>query len=313
MERPAYFSLRRLSPFRGTIQVVEVSEARAFSLDGLGWTIQLLSQRPIRETVWGNIGPVKSERRYFTFGRRSDEGKLVRVPIDPSLGDQSGHAALDPLLIAIDTRPELPFSAVDHLELWLLDRKEGLPLALLQSTRDTDIPAIAPPAKWLALPFDEGSFHSPGLMVHAPDDKTTHDRRQHRAVLERLVAGRAGQPARLQWFQRDADGRGEAVTGENLDRIQEERKLGREAFPELLLRDEWSAARDSALVHDYLEWQAPLLLTLPSLARDTRERLEKAARRRATVLYQYRRLIPEVVNWDVVKPALVEAVIRLTA
>ncbi len=101
MSAPSFFSLRRLSSFRGTIQVVELRDGRAFSLDGASWTIQLLSQSPIRETVWGNIGPAHSGRRYFTYARWTGVGRLARLPIAPSLGDQSRHPAVGPLLTAL--------------------------------------------------------------------------------------------------------------------------------------------------------------------------------------------------------------------
>jgi hypothetical protein len=93
-----YFGLHRLSPFQVTIQVVESGEGRAFSLDGTRWTVQLLSQQALRQPLWGNIGPASAERRYFGFARWSPKGGIVRLPVDPSLGDQSRHPALEALL-----------------------------------------------------------------------------------------------------------------------------------------------------------------------------------------------------------------------
>lgn len=79
------------------------------------------------------------------------------------------------------------------------------------------------------------------------------------------------------------------------------------------MRERWPQENDRVLVEDYLRWQAPLLLTLPHLRRGTRERLEHAENGRATVLYRYRKFIPEIVNTEVVWPAMVEAVIRRSA
>ena len=313
MRAASFFSLRRLSPFRGTIQVVEVPDGRAFSLDGIGWTIQLLSQNPVRETVWGNIGPANSERRYFTYARWTGAGRLARVPVDPCLGDQSLHPALEPVLTALEETPTLPFPPADRLELWLLDKDERLPLALVQSATGTEPPLTRVSPGWRALPAEERNFRSPGLMRQAPGDNDVQDCRQHRVHLEKLIGRTAGQPTRLQWFQRDAAGGGESRGGIRLDGTAMQSALQANAFPELLVRETWVQKRDHALVSDYLGWLAPMLLTLPHLRQDTRARLEHAASRRATVLYQYRRLIPRIVNKEVVHPALVEAVIRRSA
>jgi len=310
MSAPRFFSLRRLSPFRGTIQVVELPDARAFSLDGTGWTLQLRSQNPIRETVWGNIGPTHSERRYFSYAQWTGGGGLARVPIDPSLGDQSEHPALAPLVATLENLAGLPFPPADPLELWLLDKDEGLPLALVQSATGTEPPLTRVSPGWRALPAEESDFYSPRLMRQAPGDKATQDRRQHRARLEKVIGRTAGQPTRLQWFQRDAAGGGESRGGIRLDGTGKQKALQADAFPELLVRESWPQVQDRVLVGDYLGWQAPLLLLLPHLRHDTRERLEYAASRRATVLYQYRKLIPVIANKEIVQPALVEAVIR---
>ena len=310
MTAPSYFSLRRLSPFRGTIQVVELPDARAFSLDGTGWTIQLRSQKPIRETVWGNIGPANAEQRYFTYARWTGGGRLARVPIDPSLGDQSRHPALTPLLATLQNLPGLPFPPADRLELWLLDKDEGLPLALVQSATGTEPPLTKVSPSWRALPAEESNFYSPRLMRQARGDKAAQDPRQHRVLVEKLIGRKGGQPPRLQWFRRDAAGGGEGRGGLCLAGTDDPRALQADVFPELLVREAWPQEQDRVLVEDYLGWQAPRLLMLPHLQRHTRERLERAASRRATVLYQYRKLLPAIVNKEVVEPTLVEAVIR---
>ncbi len=313
MNAPTFYSLRRLSPFRGTLQVVEVPEGRAFSSDGVGWTLQLLSRNPVRETVWGNIGPTESQRRYFSYARWSGEGKLTRVPIDPCLGDQSRHPALTPLLDALKAPPNLPFPPADHLELWLLDQEAGLPLALLKSTSGGKAPGGAHSLSWRSLPAEDRAFHSPRLAQQAPPDKAAQNRTLHRALLEQLIARTAGKPGRQQWFLRGPDGEGVACRVDQPadgDRLV---TLSRDVFPELLVRHSWSREKDQALVDDYLNWLAPALLTLPHLRRETRERLEHAASRRAALLYQYHKLFPEIVNREVVQPALVEAVLRLSA
>ena len=38
---PQYYSVRRLSPFRGLLQVIENQGARALSIDGINWQVQV--------------------------------------------------------------------------------------------------------------------------------------------------------------------------------------------------------------------------------------------------------------------------------
>ena len=122
---PRYYALRRLSPFLGTVQVVEVADGRAISGDGRRWQIEVLSQAPVRQPLWGDIGPASSERRFFTYGLWTHDDGIERVPVNPVLGDQSRHPALVPLLHALEHMPPAPFALEDRLELWLLDKKQS--------------------------------------------------------------------------------------------------------------------------------------------------------------------------------------------
>lgn len=308
-----HFALRRLSPFQGTLQVVEVPEGRAFSLDGIRWAVQLLSEQALRQPVWGNIGPASSERRYFGYGKWSKKAGLVRVPVNPSLGDPSRHPALGPLLNALEDMPRLPFPLADALELWLLDRADGHPIALVKSMTGASPPPSLGCPVWLAVSADERSFFSPALAKRTGQDAALSDRQDHAALLTDLVARGTGKPPRAQWFLRNAEGGGRGLNSSVADKILKGRRLDREDFPELLLREQWPTERDRALVRDYLDWQAPSLLTLPHLDRMTRLRLERAATRRPLLLYRYRKLIPEFADRGTVDPALVEAVLRQSA
>ena len=66
-------------------------------------------------------------------------------------------------------------------------------------------------------------------------------------------------------------------------------------------------------IRDYHDWQAPLLLTHDNLPRATRDRLERAACRQAEKLYRVRHLLPQMLNPDLLKVAMVEAVMRRAA
>jgi hypothetical protein len=115
---------------------------------------------------------------------------------------------------------------------------------------------------------------------------------------------------RAQWFRRESDGSGTGLHGNRLISAHVGRRLDHDAFPELLLRENWEVEPERMLVGDYHDWQAPHLLTHTTLTRPTRERLERAACRQAEKLYRVRHFLPEIINRDLLNVAFVEAVIR---
>ncbi|MBU2478566.1 MAG: hypothetical protein KKA36_05705, partial [Gammaproteobacteria bacterium] len=62
------YAQRRLSPFMGTVQVLDVGDARALTYDGLVWQIQLRSQIAVTTPVWGGIGKGQTGRPFFRYG-----------------------------------------------------------------------------------------------------------------------------------------------------------------------------------------------------------------------------------------------------
>lgn len=280
MNGASYYSLRRLSPYQGTVQVAEMPGLRAMSADGVTWQVQLQNQ-----------GTRYSAREIW---RADGRGTLIETEFTRDF------------LRALEQHPPLPFPLADRLELWLLDAAEAMPLAILASA----LPHMAPPrltrVDWqAALKGDEG-FHA---MRYASLNPGTGAAPYHE-VLESRIRETAGPRPRAQWFRRDEDGGGEGCNGFDLDPALEGRRLGRERFPELLLRERWDNRGDSYLVRDYHDRHAVRLLTHSRLARLTRDRLERAACRQAEQLYQVRHLLPEIVNAELVQVAMVEAVIR---
>lgn len=275
-----YYSLRRLSPYQGTVQVVERPGFRAMSADGITWTVQMPNEgsRFATHALW----------------RTDGSGTLVE--------DEHTLASIE----ALRAHPPFPFPLADRLELWLLDEKELLPLAIIASTLPRATPPRAPHAAWQAslkgdTRFVAASFAGLGVSV---DDAS------HAELLERRVAETAGPTPRAQWFLRAGDGSGLGLVGLHLDAALEGRRLSFAQFPELLLREHWDNRADSYLVRDYHDWLAPKLLTHGNLTRPTRDRLERAACRQAELLYGMRHLLPDVVNDDLLQVAMVEAVIR---
>jgi hypothetical protein len=132
----------------------------------------------------------------------------------------------------------------------------------------------------------------------------------HREVLARCVQKAAGARPVTQWFRRATDGSGAGLSAARLAPRLTGRRLEGGELPELLLREEWGSDTETALVRDYHDWQAPGLLTHSNIARPTRVRPEHAACRPAKKLYYVRQLLPEMVNPDLIKVAMVEAVLR---
>lgn len=277
-----YYSLRRLSPYQGTVQVVECPGFRAMSADGLRWRVQFLNQRT----------------RFSSYGvwRADGRGSLIETE------------RTRPIIAALREPPPLPFPLADQLELWLLDAAERMPFALLGSTLPERTPAQATVLQWRAALAGDDSFRARSLNS---DDAISH--MPHRSVLERCVQRAAGPRPQAQWFRRRDDGSGEVFEQQGHGGTAVDRCLGKEAFPELLLRTAWDSQQERHLVQDYHEWHAASLLTHTGLPRATRAALERAACRQAAKLFRVRHLLPEVVEDELVEVAMVEAVIRQSA
>lgn len=281
-----YYSLRSLSPYEGTIQVVETDGFRALSRDGETWRIR----------VRAGSGHRAQHRTWRERGNEQTEMEQTQPGFELLLN-----------------RPKTPFPRRDTVELWLLDADSLLPLALLRSLVPEQKPTRVTEAIWLAGFRDDESFYAPSLVAAGtlrPDDGVPIS---HAEVLNRCVRAAAGTMPQAQWFRRSEDGSGTGLDGLNLSTELQGRSLEAELFPELLVREAWSSDTHENLVRDYHHWQAPYLLTHSDLARNTRERLELAACQQAERLYSVRNLLPEVLNKERVDTAMVEAVIRRTA
>lgn len=282
MSAPRYYSMRRLSPYQGTVQITELPDFRAVTSDGLAWRVQFLNQRSrvTGHAVW----------------RADGGGNLIETPYTSGL------------IRALADHPPFPFPPQDNLELWLLDAREQKPLAILASTLGRIQPPRSVDTRWHATLAEDDSFTAPSLAPEHGAVLTSHIR--HSQVLSRCVQKAAGPLERAQWFRREDDGGGTGLHGCRLEAAQVGRRLGREAFPELLLREHWEVEQEQKLVSDYHDWQAPHLLTHTGLTHATRDRLERVACRQAEKLYRVRHFLPEIINRDLLNVAFVEAVIR---
>jgi hypothetical protein len=278
MGEPVYYSLRRMPPYQGTVQIVEVDGHRAISRDGIHWQVHLRTPglRRVSQVSWSE-----------------DRGGLIETDYTNSI------------LSALRSRPAGPFPFSDHLELWLLAADDGLPLALLQTLVEGPPPQVHQ-ADWNAGLGEHQAFVASALNPGDPAETVI----SHAEVLTRCVRAAAGPLPRAQWFRRTDDGGGIGLSGLNLSPGMAGRLVRVDAFPELLVRERWDNELYRRLVEEYHEWQAPNLLTNTGLRRTTRDVLEHAACRQAERLYAVRQLLPEVINRDMVDAALVEGRMR---
>ncbi len=274
-----YYGRRRVSPFLGVVQVIEVEEARAISVDGRRWQLQLLSLEAMAEQVWGNIGPRDIRRRWFIYGSCESTDAIERIPVNPLVGDPSQHPALPGLLGALAQRPELPFVLQDDYEAWSCNAA-GEPVALIDTALPGEERSSVNGADWRSLPGMAEGFHS--ISSYPAEHGLIPGQ-----ALEQLV-NRAGRSGRLQWFRRNP-GQDGAV------------------LPELPWRSNWPVQAQQALFDDYTAHLAPYLLTLPHLATELRDRLEASAVEQYEVVDAIYALIPAVIDVERMEVARVKA------
>ena len=260
---------------------------------------------------WGRLDqPVAS--RVVIIGEWMAKTGLRRVPLNPLLDRHETENTISELLRGLEKYHEqLPFPAEDNFELWLLDAKQQMPLALLASSREEDHLRIPATMRWQAAEITDHSFISEALLAsNRPlQEKQLH----HYEVVNSHVRKLAGTTGRAQWFKRTKDGRGEGLQGQHLATDLEGRRLATEVFPELLIHEAGDSDLNTAIMADYLDWLAPRLLTLLTLQPATRERLEAMAFKQALEVEKYYRLYPEVFDEARLTAALVEAQLRRSA
>lgn len=276
---PVYYALRRVNPFRGVVQHVDVGEASASSHDGLTWHLRA-------DDGYGWVRPVGVWR----------EGEGMKIGQAGGLGD---------LLAALETRPALPFPIFDTHELWLLDRERGQPLALLATDRSAAPGSAQTEAEWLPFVLSYTGFHSPALAGRDALIRQAGD--AHRDVLARIVNHAARPYAMTQWFRRGQDGIGKGESGLRLPHEWRGREVPAECFPELLVREKWNSRLEESVISDYHRWLAPLLLLWPRLSLETRRRLEIQACEKPRWLARIQRLLPALVDPARIQAALVAA------
>ena len=304
-----HFSIRRLSPFRGTLHILETREAQAYTDDGLLWMIQIRAILPRQS--WGSLDQSMATR-IILAGEWTARSGLKRVPLNPLLDHDEVETAITNRVAGLEKYHEqLPFPSEDIFELWLLDSKQHMPLALLSSSRDGDHLKCPPSLRWKATEISDHSFTSKALIESSRPEQ--EKLQYHSEVINSQVRKLAGSTGCAQWFKRTRDGAGVGLHGEHLPDMLQGRSLPVETFPELLIREDGGDELGSAMMMEYIEWSAPRLLTLLGLHASKRKQLEELAFKQALEVSKYYRLYPEVFNETQLNAVLVEAQLRLSA
>ena len=295
-----------MSPFRGTLHVLETRKAQAYTEDGRIWRMQIRALLPRQS--WGRLDQTMSSR-IVIVGEWTAKTGLQQVPLNPLLDRQEVAHTIDQLLVGLEKyQDQLPFPAEDNFELWLLDAKKQMPLALLASSRDQQ--GLTSPAtmRWQAAEISDHSFISEALL---DSNRPLQEKQQHHyEVINSHIRKLAGTTGRAQWFKRTVHGQGVGLQGQHLATELVGRRLPAEAFPELLILEAGETDLNTAIMSDYINWLAPRLLTLLNLQPATRQRLETLAFKQALEVEKYYRLYPEVFEEAGLTAALVEAQLR---
>lgn len=300
------YSQRLLNPFRGSICCIQFQSAEAVTADGSKWDIYV-SNDGLRADPPGDRRMQISDIRY---GSWSAQAGLKRGPLYPSdefrTLEDMGAVVYEHLLKVHNT---LPFPFLDVYELWLLDR-QARPLALLDSALTVGDIDLQQSRVWTPGLNCRRTFSSSAARDLGVNPETRGASSDYLGVYINNCA--AGTPV-LQLFARSPDGAGTGLHGINLDSIHHGRTLPAEAFPETLLDTRHHDAPHRRLIDDFIAWQAPWLLLLPTLGKETRHHYEQLAHCQPVKLVQHYRLYPEIIDTAIIDAARVEVRLRETA
>jgi hypothetical protein len=276
-----YYGVRRLGPYLGVIEVIDVGDACAYSTNGRTWRIR-------QQTASGR----------FRWGvTQISDGNMDEVRI----------VNADKLVDALKRCPPVPFPIRDRFELWLLNNRTRKPLALLKTRyKAHDMEPVNDP-HWRPFLMTDTEFVSPTLQEKERNQPKRGWPTPHRDQLESQINVASRPLPSAQWFERQDDGSGTGFDGLRLQDGEAGRRLHKDDFPELLISEDWDDEIQRGLVADYHDWYAAPLLAHQNLTRATRERLEQAACKRPQSLLSVYPLIPEIMDEEAIEVALVSA------
>jgi hypothetical protein len=231
-------------------------------MNGYDWKLfvahdKIISHTGLSEVVYGSWNTTQGLSR-----------SRIRGTLPCHLIESIGERLID----ALETHAhKIPFPSADTYELWLLDEHHANPLALLESAL----------ANEPLSPVDRPAWY--------PGGQASRDFSSNSGSADDLcgtIRSEAGKRPCAIWIKRHHQGNGISQHGEHFPA---------EAFPQLLLKDEWIDDNQHKLVADFIEWQAPWLLQL-NLKPKLRSQLEKAAWRRPVETSRVYRLFPDILD-----------------
>jgi len=282
------YAIRRVNPFVGVMQVVEAEQGRALSCNGVVWEILV---RATPGSTGGSPGCDNKKKTYYRFGMWSMNDGLMKRASSPAADQDYFELAskCEALIEYVRERHHrLPFELEDNLELWLFDRDNQQPLALLSS--------LTPGA---SLPSPEPRYWSSCIGANgSPGQRRFPQARD----LETQVRQRAGFNIQKYWIKRLPGGDGIVEnTGSSIPADQ---------FPVLLLDENWVNEEQQLRAREYIKWISPSLLTLQHLDSDTRARIENNLNVQAISIEHHWHLYPEIINHKLLKAARVQSKIE---
>ena len=282
------YAIRRVNPFVGVLQVIETEGGRAISSNGVVWEIELRTER---SGMWGSLNKHAKEAVYYRFGLWSAEEGLVNRPLAPHLEKDPLTKQCDTLIACIEERLQyIPFKLIDNRELWLFDKEERQPLALLASLKPGDKPPSPEPKYWKSCLGANGV----ASQYRFPDAR----------YLEQLVEHTASSNIRKYWVNREDDGSGMLERNGECITVNE--------FPCFLICENWPNEEDISLVKNYIAWVAPSLLSLQHLNKIERDRLERHLNVQAVSVEHHWHLYPETVDEKKLTAARVQCRLQKT-
>ena len=298
-----YYSQRLLNPFRGIVNTIKYRSAEAVSTDGVVWDIYV-SNDLLTEGLESSRRVQTSDIRY---GRWSLEHGLKRGPIFPSDDfkylEHQGAVALEQVQ---KLHTNVPFPLSDIYELWLLDQ-QGMPLALLDSETHAEDIDIDRTIDWRAGNLCKKSFSST-MLTELPAELSCNSNAAD--YLTKYINSQTSMPPTAQWFKRETGNFAIGLAGINLAAGLHNRTIPEKNFPAYLLNHTTDDLTHRQLISDFLNWQAPWLLLLPTLDPGARHHFEQCARKQALVVEQQYRLYPEIIDKSAINAARVEARFR---
>lgn len=274
------YSQRLLSPFSGVVQVLESDQARALSMDGQIWEVQILTGDKHQE----GPGYAKFQSHYRSVGQLS-KGMIENTLREGREQHQDKDERVWELITHLAT-VRLPFPMVDRYECWVLDAKDETPLAMVFSCVDESQTETFPSSQeWMAIP-------AAMMPIERTQEELDRGDPPINVQMEQLIRERASLWPKTRWFDRND---AHAI----------------ELSP-LLLTQQWQDEASQDICRRYLARMSPRLLMLHDLSHEQRLSLEQDAARHVQELARFYPAYPEVADPTQMNVMRVEAMLRNT-